>query len=51
MAWDGWMRAACAALALAAPGARADDFPSRFVTVIVPFTAGSGSDTGARIVG
>lgn len=39
-----------AALALAAAPARAQDYPSRPVTVIVPFPAGGASDVVARIV-
>ena len=31
--------------------AAAQDYPVRFVTVVVPFAAGSGSDTAARVVG
>jgi tripartite-type tricarboxylate transporter receptor subunit TctC len=30
--------------------AKADTFPSRHVTIVVPFAAGSGSDTAARIL-
>lgn len=29
----------------------AEDYPTKFITVIVPFAAGSGSDTAARIIG
>ena len=36
---------------LLASVARADDYPSRLVTIVVPFAAGSGSDTAARIIG
>ena len=32
-------------------GAAAQDYPTKFITVVVPFTAGSGSDTAARVVG
>lgn len=31
--------------------ARAQTYPSRIVTIVVPFAAGSGSDTAARILG
>jgi hypothetical protein len=31
--------------------AAAQDFPNRLVTIVVPFAAGSGSDTAARILG
>jgi len=40
-----------AALALGCAGAGAEDYPSRAITVIVPFPAGGGVDTVARIVG
>ncbi|MGI4954016.1 MAG: Bug family tripartite tricarboxylate transporter substrate binding protein [Janthinobacterium lividum] len=45
--------ACCLSLAagLGAPGALAQDYPTRFITVVVPFAAGSGSDTAARVVG
>lgn len=41
------------ALALAAPlvVAQAANFPSKPIRIIVPFNAGSGSDTGARVYG
>lgn len=32
-------------------GANAQNYPNKFVTVIVPFAAGSGSDTAARVIG
>jgi tripartite-type tricarboxylate transporter receptor subunit TctC len=35
----------------AAPAVAADDYPNRTITVIVPFPAGGGVDTVARIVG
>ena len=38
----------CAALAGAA---RAQDYPAKFLTIVVPFAAGSGSDTATRIMG
>jgi tripartite-type tricarboxylate transporter receptor subunit TctC len=47
-------RIAAALLALASffPSiVRAETYPSKFVTIIVPFAAGSGSDTAARIIG
>jgi tripartite-type tricarboxylate transporter receptor subunit TctC len=34
-----------------ATAAAAQDYPARFITVVVPFAAGSGSDTAARVVG
>ena len=43
---------AAAALALLALGAaRAEDFPSKPITIIVPFAPGGGTDTQARVVG
>jgi tripartite-type tricarboxylate transporter receptor subunit TctC len=43
----------CLALAflVAATGAHADTYPSRQITIVVPFAAGSGTDSIARIVG
>src|SRR5580698_10410622 len=38
-----------AALALPATQARAEDWPSRPITLIVPFSAGGGVDLSARI--
>ena len=38
-----------AALAMCASSASAQDYPSKPITVIVPFSAGGGTDTGARI--
>ena len=38
------------AVALLAPALRADDFPSRPITIVNPFGAGSGSDTVDRII-
>jgi tripartite-type tricarboxylate transporter receptor subunit TctC len=37
--------------ALIAAAASADTFPSKPITIVVPFTAGSGTDTVARIIG
>jgi tripartite-type tricarboxylate transporter receptor subunit TctC len=42
---------AAAALALAAATAVAQDYPSKPITLVVPFAAGSGTDGVARIVG
>jgi tripartite-type tricarboxylate transporter receptor subunit TctC len=42
---------AVAACALAAPLAAAQDFPSKPIRIIVPFSAGGGVDTLARMVG
>src|ERR1700742_2052234 len=38
------------ALALLAGAARADDYPSRPITLVVPYAAGGGNDVMARIV-
>src|ERR1700686_158205 len=43
--------ALCAILAVSAAAARADDFPTRPIRVIVGFGAGSGADITARVVG
>src|SRR3954466_6272704 len=42
----------CCALAgvLSVSAARADDFPSRYVTIVVPLATGGSTDTIARIV-
>lgn len=45
------IRTLAAALALAALPAAAQDFPSRVVTMVVPFAAGGPSDTIARLIG
>jgi len=42
--------AASAATVLATPNARADDYPSRVIRIIVPFAAGGGSDIVARLI-
>jgi tripartite-type tricarboxylate transporter receptor subunit TctC len=42
--------AALAAFAFAAPAARAQDWPQRQVTIVVPFTAGGTTDMFARIL-
>ena len=42
---------ACATIALAAAAARADDFPTRPIRVIVGFGPSSGADITARVVG
>ena len=39
------------ALALAASGAAAQEFPAKSITFVVPFAAGSATDTLARVVG
>lgn len=31
--------------------AQAQDYPTRLITIVVPFAAGSGSDTAARVIG
>jgi tripartite-type tricarboxylate transporter receptor subunit TctC len=41
---------ALAAFALAAPLAQAQDYPSRPITLVVPYAAGGGNDAMARIV-
>jgi tripartite-type tricarboxylate transporter receptor subunit TctC len=40
-----------AAFIAAGSAATAETWPNRFVTVVVPFAAGSGSDTAARVIG
>lgn len=43
--------ALCAAYALTPTASAQETFPSRPITIVVPFSAGSGSDIGARVVG
>ncbi len=45
-----WTAAAAACLTLAAPFASAQQFPSRPITIVVPFSAGGPTDTVARSV-
>jgi tripartite-type tricarboxylate transporter receptor subunit TctC len=45
-----WIIVAFAGLAAAAAPAAAQEWPTRPVTMVVPFAAGGGVDTGARIV-
>jgi tripartite-type tricarboxylate transporter receptor subunit TctC len=45
-----FVRAACAALLMFAAGAQADTYPSKPITLVVPFSAGSGTDQVARVV-
>ncbi len=43
---------ALAALAIASIGpAAAEDYPTRPITILTPFAAGSATDTAARLVG
>jgi tripartite-type tricarboxylate transporter receptor subunit TctC len=46
----GWIAAAVLLLAAATQAARAEDYPTRPVTIIVPFAAGGPADITARIV-
>jgi tripartite-type tricarboxylate transporter receptor subunit TctC len=46
-----WALLAAMGTALIAAAASADTFPSKPITIVVPFTAGSGTDTVARIIG
>ncbi|HEX7250270.1 MAG TPA: tripartite tricarboxylate transporter substrate-binding protein [Burkholderiales bacterium] len=45
-----FVRAAAVALALAAGGAAAQDYPNRSITMLVPYAAGGPTDTVARVV-
>ena len=46
------LRAAVAGAALVlATGAAAQDFPTKYITVVMPFSAGGPGDTLARIIG
>lgn len=49
MKWD-LIPMLAVATAIAATGAMADDYPSQNVDVIVPYAAGGGTDTGARLL-
>ena len=44
-------RALAACLLLAAGAAQADTYPSRAITLVLPFAAGSGTDTTTRLIG
>ena len=45
------IRAIAACLVFVAAAASADTYPSRQITIVVPFAAGSGTDSIARIIG
>ncbi|HEX4407957.1 MAG TPA: tripartite tricarboxylate transporter substrate-binding protein [Xanthobacteraceae bacterium] len=46
----GCVASLCVAASIVASPARADDFPSRPITIVVPFNAGGPTDTVARVV-
>src|SRR5215471_11201205 len=46
-----WIIGAAASAAIAAGAARAEDYPTRPIRVVVGFGAGSGADITARVVG
>jgi tripartite-type tricarboxylate transporter receptor subunit TctC len=48
--WHTALGALLAAIAVGSLPARADDFPSRPVTLVIPFTAGGPADTAARTI-
>ncbi|MFL5071056.1 MAG: Bug family tripartite tricarboxylate transporter substrate binding protein, partial [Xanthobacteraceae bacterium] len=45
-----WLVLLAAVFLACAAGARADDFPNRYVTIVGPFQAGGPSDTVARLI-
>ena len=46
-----WLAILVASITVATAAAAAQDYPTKPVIVVVPFAAGSGSDTAARIIG
>jgi tripartite-type tricarboxylate transporter receptor subunit TctC len=46
----GWIAGAAIGLLLAAQSATAQDYPSRTITLVVPFAAGSANDTFGRLI-